>query len=185
MDFLFLNLLLLIPKGFDHVNTEDETMILKRRLAREQTNLARTRQALSDAENHNTFLQRQNDIYLQIARQFYEEVQNVIERHDSLIHLNQDLLQSTQSLLEASRDMLFPLESHHDGDASYEMMDHSDDEDEEEDEDDNDMEEGSDSESVVNDQEIVERSSQVRVEEVASGGNSRQIRAVSISINDL
>lgn len=119
--------------GFEPVNSECDTAILERRLVQQQRNLTRTRQALSDAETNNILLQRQNDLYLQIARHFYEHIQSVLEPNANGSASNNDgqlsheLIESTQSLLQETRDVLFPVESNNDMDASFEMMVESDD----------------------------------------------------------
>jgi hypothetical protein len=139
--------------------------------------LTSVRKTLSSAETRNFLLERQNNIYLQTASRFSEQIQHIIEDHsNSFSHtqLSRELLQSTQTLLGESRDVLFPNDADHIL-SSLEYMDQEGDSSNNDEE----MDTGADSESdlMVEDNESIQnRISQDR---------ARQIRVVAVSSIDL
>ena len=168
--------------GFEPVNYENEVEFLQHRLEQEQRNLNNVRRSLSGTESRNRQLQRQNEMYLQIGRQFYEQVQQIFQ--DSAngspmnIRLSPEMLQSTESLLQQSREILYPANAQ--VNMSIEMMDgggdSDDDSDDDSDEEDADDEMDDSFAENTGDSLMFDSSTQVPSER-----NSRQIRTVSIS----
>ena len=188
--------------------------MLQSRLLQEQQNLNRSRRALAASETRNLLLEHQNEMYLQIARHFYESLQDIVREgtHTSnqntagsstttitsttttspalgSVMLSRESILAAQSLLENHRGILYSRGQH--------LLEFMEDDEEEEDEDDDDVEEDDEIEDNDSDEDMAEdmdsdedsgdRSMMDHVSHTdrSNETNTRQLRTVSISSVDL
>ena len=191
--------------GFEPENSAVETEMLQSRLLQEQQKLNRSRRALAASETRNLLLEHQNEMYLQIARHFYESLQDIVREGTytstynqttsaaaveapGSVQLSRESILAAQSLLENHRSILYS-RGHH----LLELMEDDDDEEEEEDEievdedvedndSDEDMAEGMDSDEDSGDRSMMDHVSHT---DRSNETNTRQVRTVSISSVDL
>lgn len=192
--------------GFEPIESEvnalrHETAVLHDRLSQEKTNLSQVRQALSEEKSKNFALHRSNEIYLQEARRYYEQLRDLVQLQNTDgssagILISPEMLASTKSLLASRRSILTSREPEQ-MDTTYETMREEDESDE--DESDEDMDESDASQHYINEHVMIDNESHEsehyindRVmfdntsrEEHSSEDNVRPARTVSISSGDL
>jgi protein-L-isoaspartate O-methyltransferase len=193
-------------KWFEPIESEvnalrHETAVLHDRLSQEKTNLSQVRQALSEEKSKNYALHRSNEIYLQEARRYYEQLRDLVQLQNTDgssagILISPEVLASTKSLLASRRSILTSREPEQ-MDTTYETMREEDESDE--DESDEDMDESDASQHYINEHVMIDNESHEsehyindRVmfdntsrEEHSSEDNVRPARTVSISSGDL
>lgn len=191
-----------IRVGFEPDNSFIQTEMLQSRLDQEQRNLSRTRQVLAATETQNLILEHQNQMYLQVAKQLYESIQDIVrlspnESSSSKgVQPSRENIIAAQSILEESRNILFPIGAHVNDEASFDFMEEEEDAEENESggdsDSDSDEEMGEDMDSVddLSDRPMMESASSsstslLHVNQSNDNNNTRQLRTVSISSLDL